>query len=431
MGTGGITREADPLILADRRQADAALAFSDTRTGFMGALERSVGTPDQRSSLAAMVSAFESGLVAASSRPESTAALKGAVQGASELVESLNRAARMIETERTRADTAIAGTVGQINIMLGQIQDINARIGAKGRQDQHAAALLDQRQKLVDDLAALIPVQTVARDRGTIALFTTGGAILLDGGRATLDFSSSNVVTPQMTAENGLLSGLSINGIDIPTAGPRSPIDGGRLAALFSIRDDLAVNAQREIDAIAADLVGRFQQAGLDPTRAPGAAGLLTDGGSALAAGDTVGLAGRIAVNAAVDPDRGGAYWRLRDGLGATAPGNAGNGRLITELADTLRENRTLPGTSPGSPARPAADHLAALHSGFAQARLDVDRALSFAAARQSALADLELQGGVDSDAELQDLMQIEQAYAANARMIQTIDEMMKAILRI
>ena len=42
-----------------------------------------------------------------------------------------------------------------------------------------------------------------------------------------------------------------------------------------------------------------------------------------------------------------------------------------------------------------------------------------------------ELQGGVDTDREMQDLLQIEKAYAANAKVIQTVDEMLDLLLGI
>lgn len=38
---------------------------------------------------------------------------------------------------------------------------------------------------------------------------------------------------------------------------------------------------------------------------------------------------------------------------------------------------------------------------------------------------------GVDSDAEMQKLLQYEQAYAANARVIQAVNDMMDQLLRI
>lgn len=43
----------------------------------------------------------------------------------------------------------------------------------------------------------------------------------------------------------------------------------------------------------------------------------------------------------------------------------------------------------------------------------------------------MELADGVDTDAELQRLILVEQAYAANARIIEVVDEMMNDILRI
>jgi len=41
------------------------------------------------------------------------------------------------------------------------------------------------------------------------------------------------------------------------------------------------------------------------------------------------------------------------------------------------------------------------------------------------------LQTGVDTDRELQDLLIIEQAYAANARVLETIDQMMRRLMEI
>jgi flagellar hook-associated protein 1 FlgK len=66
-----------------------------------------------------------------------------------------------------------------------------------------------------------------------------------------------------------------------------------------------------------------------------------------------------------------------------------------------------------------------------AQNANESDRMLSFAAASMTELTRIELAQGVDTDAELQTLMLVEQAYAANARMIEVADEMMQTLLRI
>jgi flagellar hook-associated protein 1 FlgK len=56
---------------------------------------------------------------------------------------------------------------------------------------------------------------------------------------------------------------------------------------------------------------------------------------------------------------------------------------------------------------------------------------VTYAAAKWEAIRTLELEGGVDTDQELQKLLVIENAYAANARVIQTVDEMLDLLLRI
>ena len=427
----GITRHVDLGILGDRRLADSQLASSETRAAFVEQLERIVGTPDEGASLSARIAAFDASLVSAASRPESTEWLQAAVLRAGELANSLNNISSEIETRRTNADGDIALAVNTINSTLSRIRTLNIQITASTKGGNSIASLQDQRQMAIDELSEYVPVRQVARDGGAVALFTPGGAILLDGTAATLGFTPSNVVAPHMTLDAALLSGLTINGLDVVPSGDGSPVAGGRLAALFEVRDDLGVDANNQVDALARDLIERFQAAGLDATRAPGDPGLFTDAGAAFDPLNEVGIAGRIAVNTAVDPDNGGALWRLRDGLGAAVPGPAGDGGLLQQLQAALSTSSVMVSGDLGATSRSLSGHSASFVSRIGQSSLTLDQDISFAAARQSELASLELQGGVDTDAETQRLLLIEQSYAANARMIQTIDEMMQALLRI
>ena len=62
-------------------------------------------------------------------------------------------------------------------------------------------------------------------------------------------------------------------------------------------------------------------------------------------------------------------------------------------------------------------------------ARLSAEAAGAHATARQSALSDLELVEGVDTDAEMQTLLLVEQAFSANARVIRTLDELIQQLI--
>ena len=55
----------------------------------------------------------------------------------------------------------------------------------------------------------------------------------------------------------------------------------------------------------------------------------------------------------------------------------------------------------------------------------------SFAVSQQDSLALMELENGVDTDQEMQKLMLIEHAYAANAKVISTVGEMLDAIMEL
>ena len=427
----GVTRYVDSSLLNERRMADSALAQAETAQGFATVLEREVGTPDQPSSLSARVAALEASLVSAASKPEEDIRLQQAVQGAIDLAGSLNRISDRIQAERTATDGRIGTAVEEMNTHLGRIQALNGQIANANNAGHPTASMEDQRQVEIDKLAEYVPLRLAARDNGTVAIFTPGGAILLDGSPARLSFTTSNVIAPHMTVGNGLLSGLEINGVPIQTSAGTGPVSGGRLGALFEIRDVATVDAQAQIDALARDLVERFQQPGLDATLGAGDPGLLTDAGAGFDPLNEIGLAGRVSVNAAVDHTQGGQVWRLRDGLGALSPGPAGNAVLLNDLKAALDAPVEMASGSLGATPRSVSGHVGSFVSRIGQERLDQDQALSFATSRQTGLVDIELSQGVDSDAELQRLLLIEQAYSANARMIQTIDEMMQALLRI
>jgi flagellar hook-associated protein 1 FlgK len=179
---------------------------------------------------------------------------------------------------------------------------------------------------------------------------------------------------------------------------------------------------------VAADLVQRMQ--GIDPSLPPGAAGLFTDAGAPFDPLAETGLAQRLEVNALADPAQGGSLWRLRAGLGAAAPAPPGDARLLAALHAGLSQTRPSPGGGFMAGERSFAVLAADLLSGVAGARLAADAETSFAVARTTALSTLEMERGVDTDREMQELLLVEQAFGANARVVQTVDELIQMLLR-
>lgn len=427
----GVQRHVDAQIISDRRLSGSEFGYRSATTNYMNRIEDLVGTPDKQGSLSARLADFENSLITAGSRPDAIERLSAAALGASDLAKSINTVADGIQDARSDADRSIASQVTRLNDTLKAVEAVNVKITAANARSVDVSGLQDQRQLLIDEISEMVPVRVVDRDHGTVALYSTAGSILLEGRASEIGFEPANVVTPYMSVGDGTLSGLTINGYQVNTSSASGRLHGGTLGAQFEIRDELAPEAQTQIDALARDLIERFESASVDPSLNPGDPGLFTDEGAALDATQELGLANRLELNALVDPNQGGESWRMRDGLGASTPGNAGDATLLNALADALTDQRVPNSGAFGPAAFSATDLTASLSSQLGSDRLREDQMLSFASTQFYELTQLELAGGVDTDVELQNLMVIEQAYAANARVIETVDQMFDTLMRI
>lgn len=426
----GITRNMDPVLLSNRRMADADLGAARTASQFMARVEDLVGLPDSDYSLSGRIAQFQTDLLEAASRPDSGIRLDQAVASASDLVESINAAANNVQKLRNDAEKDIASQVDRLNEILGSIDELNTRISGTLMAGSTAAPLLDQRQVLVDELSEMIPVREIPRENGRIALYTTGGAILLDTQAAEIEFNQKNLVTEFMSIEDGSLGGLIVNGREISTDANSGSLRGGSLYAAFEVRDVTAVEMQDRLDGLAQDLISRFEDPSVDATRGVGDPGLFTDSGSALDPTDVLGLSQRLELNTAVDPAQGGESWRLRDGLGAAAEGDPGDASLIQDLVDVMDATQTAP-SAIGTGSYTASGLVDYVSSLVSSERAYAETNETFASNQQSEFAALLDAEGVDTDAELQALLVIEQLYAANAQVLQTVDQMLNTLMEL
>ena len=119
----------------------------------------------------------------------------------------------------------------------------------------------------------------------------------------------------------------------------------------------------------------------------------------------------------------------MRDGLGAATQGAAGDATLLNGLQAALVTPRA-PASGGFTAGNRSFSALSAdLLSSVVSARLTAENEASYAAAQTDTLRGMELAEGVDTDQELQQLLLIEQSYAANARVVQTIDDMIQTLL--
>lgn len=423
----GVVRMSDRGLLGERRLADAGLAGADRNAAVLKQLETAFSAADDPAGLGARMTAFETALAGAATDPSSDQRLGLVVSRLGDVTDRLSTASRTVQNMRVTADANIARDVETLNTALKQVQQLNEDIGRLGGRSIDPSALIDQRQRAIDAIGSIVPIREISQSNGQVSLWTSGGLSLLDGKAVEIGFSPASVITPDMTLTSGGLRGLTINGV---SAGPDGVgrLGGGSLGSTFALRDGMLVQAQAGLDEVAADLISRFADPAVDPTLIAGDPGLLTDAGTAHNPADLVGLSQRIAVNASVDPKQGGLLSRLRDGVQASATGPVGNPDQLNRFADALAARRSI---NPGIAQSSAAGQIARVANLFATQRLQADEQKSFATARRDTLQQAELATGVDSDFELQSLLRVEQAYAANAKVVETIQALMQRLMDI
>nr|WP_155095694.1 flagellar hook-associated protein FlgK [Paracoccus aestuariivivens] len=425
----GVRRTVNAGLLADSRIAQASTSRSTTVANFHAAMETSFGTANDNSSLVSFVTAFEAAIVSASARPDSDVRLQEVLDSATGLTEKITGIAKSISDARSSADRSIAKDVDQLNTALERVAALNRQITTLSSQGQDTSSLVDARQTTLDSISSIVPIVEVARENGRIAIFTKGGGTLLDGtSPARLEFTPAGQITPEMNVEHGSLGTITINGRPL-SKNEMGILAGGSMAANFELRDTLAPAYQQKIDAFAREVYERFSDPALDPSLAAGEHGLFSDAQAGLTV--ELGLANRLAVADTYDPDKGGDLWRIRTGRNATGPGEVGDSTLLLAMTKAQSENR-----NPASPAltsSPAsmlglASELASQASSF---RIRTEAAQVQDLTHSESLKTALLSEGVDTDTEMQALLTLERAYAANAKVLQTASDMLAEILRL
>lgn len=427
----GIDRVVNAAVLGEARLSYAARGGANDLAAFFNTIEDVVGLPGEQASISTAMTEFRAALISASARPDDQLRLSNVAEKAMSIADRLNAAARTVQEARTAADVSISNQVERLQDGLERVTQLNRQIMSIGPGGRDTSALYDERQSIIDQMSDIVPLRVIEREAGRVSIFTAEGAVLLDGTRpASLSFTPAGQFTPEMQIGMAGVGGLVFNDEEL-SGNMLRMFQGGTLGAAFAIRDELAPQVQAELDALAYELVDRFADPSIDATLSPGDAGLFTDAGGAATLATSTGLAARFSVNSAILPEQGGDLWRIRSGLNATAQGPVGDSSLVERLSGALTAVRAMSGPSSLDGNYDMPGFFAKFEAAIATRRISSEADATLHDTRASNLTERLMAEGVDTDAEMQRLLQYEQAYAANARVIQAIDEMMMTILRV
>ena len=273
----GVNRELDQFIQAQLRSETSGGAYADQMASVLTQLQSVYGTPGEAGTLEAAFANFTSALQSLSTNSGSSSAQISAVTAAQSLAQQLNATTQGIQALRSNAEQDINISVGQANAAMTQIAQLNTQLRGLKPTDPAAATLMDQRDKAIDLLSQLMDIRVTTDNTNQTTIYTTNGVELVGAQASQLIFNSQGTLNAnsQWNANpaNSSVGSLSIklaNGALIDMIETKS-IGSGQIAADLTLRDKTLVQAQAQIDQLAASMASALSDKTTDGTVAPAA----------------------------------------------------------------------------------------------------------------------------------------------------------------
>lgn len=414
---GEIRREVNASLQRMARHETSKMARYQVLQDGLSSYTAYFGQPGDGTSPADKFSAFQNSLTTLVNMPSSNGAQTGAVLAAEDLALSLRNASQTLGTTATDVDMEIRYEVADLNQALYRLRELNMQRRDFETGTLESARFDEQIDQILDEMSGILDIRSTVSSDGAVSVFTRGGAALIEGDRVQdVTFSQgdgtlmagSQDITPFKTGVRGLQQ--------------------GSLVGLSELKREVIPRFKLQLDEYARGLIENFENA--DASLAPGQPGLFTDNGAAFDPLNLDGLASRIRVNDLVSLQGSSEVWRMRDGLGAATQGDASDSTQISAFM-TMLDNPLGAAAGTGLPTSItlrdfAAEMVTAQVSERARAENDYNAASSAADVVLSARRNTE---GVNIDDEMQQLMLIEQSYAANSRVLTTVSEMIDTLI--
>ena len=257
----GVTRELDTFIQSQLRTETGGAGFANQTANILGQLQSVYGTPGGTGTLETAFSNFTSALQAISTSTTGLSAQTTALSAAQALAQQLNSTTQGIQTLRSNVDQDIGTSAAQANTDLQQIAAINTKLQSLSATDPAAATLEDQRDSAINDLSNLMDVRAVPGGNNEVNIFTTSGVQLVGAGMASrFNYSSAGTLTANSAYNSDpTKSGVGSLTLTLPNGATtdvvaNKVISSGQIAADLQLRDQTLVQAQTQVDQLAATL---------------------------------------------------------------------------------------------------------------------------------------------------------------------------------
>lgn len=382
----GIIRQSDDLRAADVRNAGADLAKTEAGATWLERIEGAL-TGNQ---LGDRLTSFFNSATAVAADPSALAPRATMLESAASLATAFSGTSDALAGAAADLDATAEAAVGNLNSLLAGLAKINSGIGRTPQGTSGSAALMDQRDQLLEQMSAItdVSVSLDATGRATVRAGGEAGPVLVRGDQAAMVTYVRN--------DEGAMS-FAVHGAgDTQVLTP----SGGALAGMAEGAQRIAA-AREQLDSMATAFV---------------------DGVNAVQAGgrDLAGNAGAAMFEAGDPPSK--ISMILTDPRGIAAAGVGGGSRDNSNLANLTSLRST-------GKFETGLTDLVSTNAATLAARRTV--ATAQGVIRDNAVAAHSSASGVNVDEEAVDLIRFQQAYQASSRVIQVARDTLQSILDI
>jgi len=273
----GVNRQLNQFVQTQLRTEMSGGAYADQMASVLTQLQTAYGTPGNAGSLETAYSNFTTGLQSLSTTSGSSSSQISTVTAAQALAQQLNATTQGIQTLRTNAEQDINISVGQANAAMTQIAKINTQLQGMNATDPTAATLMDQRDMAIDQLSQLMDVRVSNNGNNQTSVYTSNGVELVGAQASTMSFNSQGTLNANSqwtsnpaTSSAGTITVKLANGASIDMIATNS-IKSGQIAADLTLRDKTLVQAQAQVDQMAATMASALSDKTTAGTAAPAA----------------------------------------------------------------------------------------------------------------------------------------------------------------
>lgn len=439
----GPMRDVDTALTNEMNKRRSAKSAAELRDTVLSRINEAHGDPAKADSIGDLVSKLRISYMELRVDPSQVVKQQAIVLDAAQNIAArFNDATRVVGEARQAAHDGIVQKVAQVNSTLREISVLRDNVVERTGAGVSTADVEDKLDGALTRLSELLEVKPIRQANGGLLLLGAGGItipILKEGDAFSVP--GAGIAPGSFYGVSGTIPAITMGGLDVTRQ-----LIGGKLGESITLRDQTLPRYQAELDIAAAQLADRFRAEGLrlfsDST------GSVPDPTLPYAGSAQIGFANRIQVNSAVRAD----IRLLRDGtetITGSAPftpnpvgGPAGFVTLIDRILRFTFGETSASGASWGGFATSGLGPDGTLSSPFGSPRTIEDYSAlvtasqtSDSAAATSAFetakqfsegleARFSRESRVDVDSEMASLIQLQNAYAANARVMTTAQSM-------